>query len=173
MDKIRLTGGEPTLRRDIVNLTAQLHALPRLKAIGITTNGIALRRKLPELQAQGAEPKLNMHSWLQVCIGTATTALPCMEALHTSCKPYHCVTTNSIALRQKLSDLQAQGAKPQLSMHSMMQVCIVTATTALSCPRFWHRSCHSHHCITASGVALRQKLPEFASPRCRTKAENA
>ena len=55
VDKIRLTGGEPTLRRDIVDLTAQLHALPGLKAIGITTNGIALRRKLPDLQAQGAK----------------------------------------------------------------------------------------------------------------------
>ena len=53
MDKIRLTGGEPTLRRDIVELTSQLHALPGLKAIGITTNGIALKRKLPDLQAQG------------------------------------------------------------------------------------------------------------------------
>lgn len=53
MDKIRLTGGEPTLRRDIVDLTAQLHALPGLKAIGITTNGIALKRKLLDLQANG------------------------------------------------------------------------------------------------------------------------
>ena len=51
--KIRLTGGEPTLRRDIVDLTSQLNALPGLNAIGITTNGIALRRKLPDLQAQG------------------------------------------------------------------------------------------------------------------------
>ena len=53
VDKIRLTGGEPTLRRDIVDLTAQLHALPGLKAIGITTNGIALKRKLLDLQANG------------------------------------------------------------------------------------------------------------------------
>ena len=51
--KIRLTGGEPTLRSDIVDLTRQLHALPGLEAIGITTNGIALRRKLADLQANG------------------------------------------------------------------------------------------------------------------------
>ena len=51
--KIRLTGGEPTLRSDIVDLTRQLHSLPGLDAIGITTNGIALRRKLADLQANG------------------------------------------------------------------------------------------------------------------------
>ncbi|KAL0036403.1 hypothetical protein WJX77_006194 [Trebouxia sp. C0004] len=53
VNKIRLTGGEPTLRRDIVDLTGQLNALPGLQAIGITTNGIALKRKLSDLQAQG------------------------------------------------------------------------------------------------------------------------
>ncbi len=56
VNKIRLTGGEPTLRRDIVDLTGQLNALPGLQAIGITTNGIALKRKLPDLQAQGTVP---------------------------------------------------------------------------------------------------------------------
>ncbi|KAK9811433.1 hypothetical protein WJX72_003867 [[Myrmecia] bisecta] len=53
VDKIRLTGGEPTLRKDIVELTGRLHALPGLRSIGITTNGIALRRKLADLQANG------------------------------------------------------------------------------------------------------------------------
>lgn len=55
VNKIRLTGGEPTLRRDIVDLTRELSALPGLQAIGITTNGIALKRKLPELQAHGTQ----------------------------------------------------------------------------------------------------------------------
>ncbi len=51
--KIRLTGGEPTLRRDIVSLAAQMNALPGLEKIGITTNGIALRRKLRDLSQNG------------------------------------------------------------------------------------------------------------------------
>ena len=55
VNKIRLTGGEPTLRRDIVDLTRELNALPGLQAIGITTNGIALKRKLPDLQAHGVQ----------------------------------------------------------------------------------------------------------------------
>jgi GTP 3',8-cyclase len=51
--KIRLTGGEPTLRRDITELTAQLAGVPGVAHVGITTNGIALARKLPDLQAAG------------------------------------------------------------------------------------------------------------------------
>ncbi len=54
--KIRLTGGEPTLRRDIVDLTARLNALPGVQSLGITSNGIALKRKLPDLKANGAVP---------------------------------------------------------------------------------------------------------------------
>ena len=59
VDKIRLTGGEPTLRPDIVSLTEQLHALPGLRTIGLTTNGIALQRKLADLQAHGEFLEIN------------------------------------------------------------------------------------------------------------------
>ena len=51
--KIRLTGGEPTLRPDIVPLTAALRALPGVEAVGITTNALALKRKLADLQSAG------------------------------------------------------------------------------------------------------------------------
>lgn len=51
--KIRLTGGEPTVRKDIVTLTAQLAAIPGIQSIGMTTNGIALQRKLAALQTNG------------------------------------------------------------------------------------------------------------------------
>ena len=42
--KVRLTGGEPTLRKDIVELVAALRALPGLETLAMTTNGIALSR---------------------------------------------------------------------------------------------------------------------------------
>ncbi len=54
ISKIRLTGGEPTLRPDITELTGQLAGVPGIADVGITTNGIALSRKLPDLQAAGA-----------------------------------------------------------------------------------------------------------------------
>ncbi len=53
VDKIRLTGGEPTLRRDLEGLTAALRALPGVNAVGLTTNGLTLSRKLSALQAAG------------------------------------------------------------------------------------------------------------------------
>ncbi|KAG3289400.1 molybdenum cofactor synthesis 1, transcript variant X3 [Ictidomys tridecemlineatus] len=53
VDKIRLTGGEPLIRPDVVDIVAQLHRLEGLKTIGVTTNGINLARLLPALQKAG------------------------------------------------------------------------------------------------------------------------
>src|SRR4029079_7250065 len=39
VEKIRLTGGEPLLRRDIEKLIAMLAAIPGLKDLALTTNG--------------------------------------------------------------------------------------------------------------------------------------
>lgn len=55
VDKIRLTGGEPTVRRDIVSLMQQIGQLRRLglKELCITTNGISLHRKLDSMVESG------------------------------------------------------------------------------------------------------------------------
>ncbi|XP_029034112.1 molybdenum cofactor biosynthesis protein 1 isoform X1 [Osmia bicornis bicornis] len=53
--KIRLTGGEPTVRKDIVNIIAGLKQLPDLKQVAITTNGLTLTRQLPALQQAGLD----------------------------------------------------------------------------------------------------------------------
>ena len=42
IDKIRLTGGEPLVRRDLPTLVEKLAAIPGIKDIGLTTNGILL-----------------------------------------------------------------------------------------------------------------------------------
>src|SRR6266849_8991007 len=41
-DKVRLTGGEPLLRRDLPALIRQLAAKPGLRDLAITTNGVLL-----------------------------------------------------------------------------------------------------------------------------------
>ncbi|TDZ49898.1 Molybdenum cofactor biosynthesis protein 1 [Colletotrichum trifolii] len=53
--KIRLTGGEPTVRRDIVPLMHQIGALrPHgLKELCLTTNGLSLHRKLDSMVEAG------------------------------------------------------------------------------------------------------------------------
>ncbi|KAK3036588.1 hypothetical protein RJ639_031205 [Escallonia herrerae] len=53
VDKIRLTGGEPTIRKDIEEICLQLSSLKGLKTLAITTNGITLARKLPKLKECG------------------------------------------------------------------------------------------------------------------------
>ncbi|GMF48091.1 unnamed protein product [Phytophthora fragariaefolia] len=57
--RIRLTGGEPLLRRDLVELVAQLRAIPGIESVGVTTNGITLHRKLLALQQAGVD-RLNI-----------------------------------------------------------------------------------------------------------------
>ncbi|CAI5987016.1 unnamed protein product [Closterium sp. NIES-64] len=51
--KIRLTGGEPTVRRDIVDICQSLSALPGLSTLALTSNGILLPAKLPALREAG------------------------------------------------------------------------------------------------------------------------
>ncbi|KAJ6408851.1 hypothetical protein OIU84_008531 [Salix udensis] len=53
VDKIRLTGGEPTIRKDIEDICLQLSNLKGLKTLAMTTNGIILARKLPKLKECG------------------------------------------------------------------------------------------------------------------------
>ncbi|XP_069810938.1 molybdenum cofactor biosynthesis protein 1 isoform X3 [Dendropsophus ebraccatus] len=55
VDKIRLTGGEPLIRPDVVDIIAQLRKLEGLKTIAVTTNGINLARLLPRLQEAGLD----------------------------------------------------------------------------------------------------------------------
>ncbi|XP_069708650.1 molybdenum cofactor biosynthesis protein 1 isoform X2 [Phaenicophaeus curvirostris] len=53
VEKIRLTGGEPLIRPDVVDIVGQLYKLEGLKTIAITTNGINLTRLLPRLKEAG------------------------------------------------------------------------------------------------------------------------
>ncbi|MBD3743405.1 MAG: radical SAM protein, partial [Stenotrophomonas sp.] len=47
MSKIRLTGGEPSLRKDLDEIIATVAAVPGVRKVAITTNGTLLPRRLP------------------------------------------------------------------------------------------------------------------------------
>lgn len=47
--KIRLTGGEPLVRRELHKLVQRLSAIPEIEDIGLTTNGILLEDQAQEL----------------------------------------------------------------------------------------------------------------------------
>src|SRR5712672_345799 len=53
VDKIRLTGGEPLLRRDIAALVRMIANKPGLKDLALTTNGVLLADQIDALKAAG------------------------------------------------------------------------------------------------------------------------
>ena len=53
VDKIRLTGGEPLLRRDVSRLIRLLAAKPALRDLAITSNGVLLAEQAPALKEAG------------------------------------------------------------------------------------------------------------------------
>ncbi len=53
VDKVRLTGGEPLLRRDLPALIEPLAAKPGLRDLAITTNGVLLAEHAASLKAAG------------------------------------------------------------------------------------------------------------------------
>ena len=53
VDRIRLTGGEPLLRRDLSVLIASLAARPTIADLALTTNGVLLRPQARALRAAG------------------------------------------------------------------------------------------------------------------------
>ncbi len=55
IEKIRLTGGEPLVRRDLDQLIAQLAAIPGLRDLTLTTNGSLLRAQAKKLKAAGLQ----------------------------------------------------------------------------------------------------------------------
>ncbi len=51
--KLRLTGGEPLLRKGLPELVARLRAIETLHTIAMTTNGVFLKKHLEELRRAG------------------------------------------------------------------------------------------------------------------------
>lgn len=52
-DKIRLTGGEPTVRKDVANLVGQIAHTPGIRCVTMTTNGILFARLAKPLAEAG------------------------------------------------------------------------------------------------------------------------
>ncbi|MCG8275088.1 GTP 3',8-cyclase MoaA [Stenotrophomonas sp. NLF4-10] len=53
MHKIRLTGGEPSLRKDLTQIIATVARVPGIRKVAITTNGTLLPRHLPDWHRAG------------------------------------------------------------------------------------------------------------------------
>lgn len=53
--KLRITGGEPFLRKDIMDFIAMIHAIPSITELHITTNGTRIAELVPELKRLGVK----------------------------------------------------------------------------------------------------------------------
>ncbi len=53
--KVRLTGGEPTVRRDIVEIARTVARTPGVRRVALSTNGYRLAELAPELRAAGVD----------------------------------------------------------------------------------------------------------------------
>jgi len=51
--KIRLTGGEPTLRRDLLDIARALREIPGVNQVALSTNGFRLKELAPQLRSAG------------------------------------------------------------------------------------------------------------------------
>ncbi len=54
-DKIRLTGGEPTIRRGVVELVRAIRQIPGFRRVAMTTNGLKLRELAQPLAEAGLD----------------------------------------------------------------------------------------------------------------------
>jgi len=59
IEKIRITGGEPLVRAGIVDFLARCAALPGLRHLALTTNGLMLQKMAPDLFRAGVQ-RLNV-----------------------------------------------------------------------------------------------------------------
>ena len=55
VDKVRLTGGEPTLRQNLTSIVQQIKAIPNIHDLSLTTNGILLGEMAADLKAAGLD----------------------------------------------------------------------------------------------------------------------
>jgi cyclic pyranopterin phosphate synthase len=53
VDRVRITGGEPLLRRDLPDLISRLASRPAIRDLALTTNGVLLRGHASALRAAG------------------------------------------------------------------------------------------------------------------------
>jgi cyclic pyranopterin phosphate synthase len=86
IDRIKLTGGEPLMRKDLCEIVKGIAAIPDLKDLSMTTNGTMLGFQAQELRACGLRrlnislPTLNAETYNKLTEGRIENALEGVKA---------------------------------------------------------------------------------------------
>lgn len=109
IDKIRLTGGEPTLRADLPELVRMIREVQGIRDLGMTTNGFRLKQLARPLFEAGlcrlnvSLDSLNRHKFHEMTRRDALDKV--MEGLEESASVgFHPVKINAVTMRGKTED---------------------------------------------------------------------
>ena len=61
VDTVRVTGGEPLVRKGVEQLVKGLKAIPGIRKVTMTTNAVLLEQQLPALLEAGLERRHRLH----------------------------------------------------------------------------------------------------------------
>lgn len=116
MSKIRVTGGEPLVRKGVFTFLKRLSTIKEIEDLSLTTNGILLKKNLPKIKAAGITrlnislDTLNPETYFKITGKDAFHEV--MDAIHHSvAEGFSPVKLNVVALRgineHELTDLAA------------------------------------------------------------------
>mmetsp|Transcript_1182 Transcript_1182/g.2879 ORF Transcript_1182/g.2879 Transcript_1182/m.2879 type:complete len:315 (+) Transcript_1182:6391-7335(+) len=103
VNKVKLTGGEPLLRKDIPDLVRDINSFPNIKHISLTTNGMLLHRYLDDMAGNGLKScSISIDSLVgpKFAFITGQDVLPkVLEAVHRSAKVLETVKVNCVVMK--------------------------------------------------------------------------
>jgi GTP 3',8-cyclase len=109
VSKIRLTGGEPLVRKNITQLVRELRPLPGLRELALTSNGSRLAQFAPELRAAGIDrinislDSLRSERFREITrVGNLADVLAGIEAARTA--GFRRIKLNAVILRGRNDD---------------------------------------------------------------------
>ena len=137
IDKVRLTGGEPLVRKGITGLVAMISDMAGIKDLAMTTNGILLGQYAPQLSAAGLK-RVNIsldtldpekYKYLTRGGNIDKVLRGIMSAKEAGLEPIkiNCVLTSSLSISDR-NDLEEFCRRYELKLRFIHQMNLATGT---------------------------------------------
>ncbi len=115
VNKVRITGGEPLVRKGVVNLVAMLASLPEISDLSMTTNGLLLAKYAKELKKAGLHrvnislDTMNAEKYRQITRGGNIADV--MEGIDCAIKEGLTPIKLNCVIKQSVKEADAQSVK--------------------------------------------------------------